>query len=262
MFTQVVPYRPEYGSGVRQKIFLDLYSPYDETLFIDSDCLVVGAISEFWTDFTGHYFGVPGFNYLKKGDSDPYMDVDRVLDNLQIEALPKFNGGVYYFTKSPEANRFFEKAREILNRASELGLYEFRGNGPNDESVYAIAMALYGIAPTLIRPRGMWTPIGYTGPFRLDAIRGQCSFRKDGMMLTPDIVHFPGEYGLLYPYARERSRLKLMVEGEKTPLSVLAKAFVVALWWQCKRHLRMTGKSFLRSVSGWTKARPIQAPTQ
>ena len=49
------------GSGVRQKLFIDLYSPYQETLFIDSDCLVLGNLASFWTAFSGQIFGVPGF---------------------------------------------------------------------------------------------------------------------------------------------------------------------------------------------------------
>src|SRR5580700_7201229 len=63
-FTGVISYRPEYGSGMRQKLFLDLYSPYDQTLFIDSDCLALGNLESFWSAFAGKYFGVPGYRYL------------------------------------------------------------------------------------------------------------------------------------------------------------------------------------------------------
>ena len=92
-FTEVIPYRPEYGTGVRQKLFLDQYSPYEQTLFIDSDCLVLGNLDSFWSAFAGQYFGVPGFRYLQKGSTDPYFDVDYVLDKLNLTSIPKFNGG-------------------------------------------------------------------------------------------------------------------------------------------------------------------------
>src|SRR5271168_365410 len=59
-FAEVIPYRPEYGSGVRQKLFLDRYSPYEQTLFIDSDCLALGNLDAFWSAFAGQYFGVQG----------------------------------------------------------------------------------------------------------------------------------------------------------------------------------------------------------
>jgi hypothetical protein len=37
----------DYGSGVVQKLYLDRYSPFDETLFIDSDCLLYGPRRSF-----------------------------------------------------------------------------------------------------------------------------------------------------------------------------------------------------------------------
>jgi hypothetical protein len=134
-FTDVIPYRPEYGSGVRQKLFLDRYSPYEQTLFIDSDCLVLGNLDAFWTAFAGQHFGVPGFRYLQKGSKDPYLDVDHALESLHVTAIPKFNGGTYYFTRSPEAAEFFSTARNILDNWRTLRLHEFRRNGPGDEAV-------------------------------------------------------------------------------------------------------------------------------
>ena len=150
LFTEVIPYRPEYGSGVRQKIFLDQYSPYDETLFIDSDCLVLGNLEKFWSAFNGQCFGVPGYRYLHKGSKDSYFDVDYVLEKFNLESIPKFNGGTYYFTRSLAAAECFETARQILDSSRDLKLCEFRRDGPNDETVYSIAMAIHHIIESRI----------------------------------------------------------------------------------------------------------------
>ena len=107
IFMRVIKYRPELGSSVRQKLHLDLYSPFEETLFIDSDCLVLGNLESFWTAFAGQTFGVPGSKFLTRGMADPYLDVAFALDYFGVEKLPKFNGGTYYFNKSDEANDFF-----------------------------------------------------------------------------------------------------------------------------------------------------------
>jgi hypothetical protein len=242
LFTEVIPYKLEYGSGVRQKLYLDHYSPYDETLFIDSDCLALGNLDDFWTAFEGQYFGVPGFKYLYKGAKDQYLDVDLVLDKHHLESIPKFNGGTYYFTKSPQADAFFAAARNTLDNWRELGLREFRGNGPNDEAVYAVAMAIHGVRLTSMGPRGMWTPTGYRGPLLLDAIAGTCSFEKEGNMLSPEVIHFPGEYCYSYAYARERRRLLRQVEGKRTPLTTTAKAYVTSMLWQGSRKLSALSK--------------------
>jgi len=250
LFTEVIAYRPEYGSGVRQKIFLDQYSPYRQTLFIDSDCLVLGNLDSFWTAFAGQSFGVPGYRYLEKGSADPYLDVDHVLDAFNVTRLPKFNGGTYYFVRSPQAADFFNTARNLLDNWSSLRLREFRRNGPNDEAIYSIAMAVHQFAPTSMGPGGMWTPVGYKGPLLLDALTGNCSFEKEGMMLAPEVIHFPGEYAYSLSYARERARLMAKVEGKRMPLSAQATSLTKSVLWQTSRRfsaLSKIGRVWVRS---------------
>jgi hypothetical protein len=254
-FTDVIPYRPEYGSGVRQKLFLDLYSPYEQTLFIDSDCLVLGNLEPFWSAFAGQYFAVPGFRYLQKGSTDPYFDVDYALDTLDVTAIPKFNGGTYYFTRSPEADQFFETARKTLDNWRALRLGEFRRQGPNDEVVYSLAMAVHHIGPTWMGSGGMWTPCGYKGPLFLDALRGECSFEKEGMKLAPEIVHFPGEYVYAFPYVRERAKLRAHVERKATPILSLSASFVTSVLWQCSRRSTSLAKLARTSIRAYRTAR-------
>jgi hypothetical protein len=255
LFTEVITYRPEYGTGVRQKMFLDQYSPYERTLFIDSDCLVLGNLDSFWSAFEGQHFGVPGFRYLQRGSKDPYMEVDYVLDKFNLTALPKFNGGTYYFSHSPEAARFFNTARNILENWRSLQLREFRRNGPGDESIYSLAMALHHFNPTSMGAGGMWTPVGYTGPLRLDVLGGTCSFEKEGMKLSPEIIHFPGEYGYAFPYARERAKLAAHVEKKKTSRFALPAALLTSALWQCSRKSAILAKLGRSSVRAFRLAR-------
>lgn len=247
LFTSVIPCRPEYGSGVRQKLSLDRYSPYPETLFIDSDCLVLGNLDSFWAAFSGSSFGVPGFRYLQKGATDPWLDVDFSLESLGLAKIPKFNGGAYYFNRSREAAAFFKTARNILENWREYKLAEFRRDGPGDEAVYALAMAIHNIAPTSMGAGGMWTPVGYKGALELNALGGTCSFEKEGMKVTPEIVHFPGEYVYCFAYARERARLKALIENRKTPIPQMLASYGRSILWQCAR--RSTGLAALAKQS-------------
>ena len=254
-FTDVILYRPEYGSQMRQKMFLDRYTPYKQTLYIDSDCLVLGNLDAFWSTFAGQYFGVPGYRYLHKGSTDPYLDVDHVLETLHLTAIPKFNGGTFYFTRSPEADEFFATARNIWDNFRTLRLREFRRDGTNDEAVYALAMAVHHMGPTSMGPGGMWTPVGYKGPLLLDALNGTCSFEKEGMKLSPEIIHFPGEYVYSFAYARERARLRVRIEGKRTPVSTLAVAFVNSVLWQCSRRSSGLSKLARKSVRAYRAVR-------
>lgn len=235
IFTQVIPHRPEFGSGVRQKLYLDQYSPYDETLFIDSDCLALGNLDAFWTAFAGQYFGVPGFRYLHKGSVDSFIDVDFLLDHLGLSSLPKFNGGTYYFTRSAEASAFFDTARKIMDNWRELRLAPFRRNGPNDESVYSVAMAMHNVSLTYMGCGGMWTPCGYRGKLSLDGIRGTCSFEKEGEIRTPEVIHFPGEYIYCFPYVRECARIRKQVGEGRQSVTSLVRSYALSILWQCSR---------------------------
>lgn len=260
LFTDVISFRPEYGSGVRQKLYLDCYSPYDKTLFIDSDCLVLGNLESFWSAFDGQYFGVPGYKYLNKGDSDPYLDVGHVLEHLGLTEIPKFNGGTYYFTRSSEAAEFFVTARGILEDWHKLRLREFRRDGPGDESVYAIAMATRHLRLTSMGAGGMWTPVNCRGPLLLNALKGTCSFEKEGMHLSPEVVHFPGEYVYSYAYARERAKLKAHVEGKRTPVSSVVNSFATSFLWQCSRRsagLSSLARKSVRAVRAVRSARTV-----
>ncbi len=140
--------------------------------------------------FEGKYFGVPGWRVLRKGERDPYVDVDFILGRFSLEELPKFNGGIYYFTRSPESARLFETAQELLADYKELRFPEFRNDVPADEAILSVAMALHGLSPTSMGRKGMWTPISSRGPLDLDIVLGTCSFEKEGHIVYPDVVHF------------------------------------------------------------------------
>jgi hypothetical protein len=47
-FDVVIPLNSTYGVGVVQKLNLDRYSPFDETLFVDSDYLFYKSPERIW----------------------------------------------------------------------------------------------------------------------------------------------------------------------------------------------------------------------
>jgi hypothetical protein len=255
LFTHVIPYRPEFGSNVRQKLHIDLYSPFAETLFIDSDCLVLGNLESFWKAFAGQYFGALGSRVLRRGDTDRYLDVNRILDRYSIQGLPKFNGGVYYFRRSDQTARFFELAREILSGSDDLHFRQFRRDGPADESIFSVAMALKGLEMTSMGTGGMWTPIESRGGLTLNVMKGFCSFTKEGRKVTPEIIHFAGEYAACFAYPRECARLKIHFDGGRLPWRELAKSYVRSVGWRFSRNSRTLAKTILVSARGYSRTR-------
>lgn len=242
LFTHVIPYQPDFGSNVRQKLHLDLYSPFEETLFIDSDCLVLNDLDSFWKAFSGQYFGVPGWRELRKGSTDPYLDVAFILDHFGIEALPKFNGGTYYFRHCKRATHFFDRARELLADSENLRFVQFRQDGPADEAILSVAMALEKLSATSMGTGGMWTPISSRGPLKLDVQHRFCSFEKEGQTVYPDIIHFAGEYASCFAYYRESIKLMRRFGSKLPSLVEMGKTYIKSAIWECSRSARNTAK--------------------
>jgi len=246
LYTHVIPYQAEFGSFMGPKFYLDRYSPFDESLYVDSDCLALTDLEAFWTTFAGQYFGVPGWRVLRRGDQDPYVDVTYVLDQFGVDELPKFNGGAYYFKRCDETTRFFDTARDLFSRPEELRVGTFRDGGATDEPIFALAMAIHGLKLTSMDAGGMWTPIQSTGPIKLDAIRGTCSFVKEGRRVSPDIIHFAGEYAKCFAYPRECARLKKHFDGGPYLTAALVNAYLKYLPWQISRSSRSFAKKMLK----------------
>ena len=69
-------------------------------------------------------------------------------------------------------------------------------------------------------------------------------------MLSPEVVHFPGEYAYAYAYARERARLRTRVEGKAPAISTLAGSYIKAALWQSSRNvsaLSKVGRAWVRA---------------
>jgi len=145
-FDRVIRVRSEYGGGVGQKLHLDLYSPFEETLFIDSDCLVYRHPSELWSFYRqADGFGVAAWKFLEGDDEYGFLeDTGDTLRQLGIERMPHFNGGMYYFNSSAGAS-VFEKARHLYENREGLGFTSFRNAPVNDEPVIGLAMELQGV---------------------------------------------------------------------------------------------------------------------
>lgn len=232
LFHYTIAHRPQYGSNLRQKMYLDQYSPFERTLFLDSDSLAVRSLDGVWNAFEGVPFGACGYHTLRAGDVDEFLDVDFMLNRFGLKGLPKFNGGVYYFDSSTEAAALFATARDLLQRAAELKFSEIRGDGPNDEALYSVAMAIHGLTATDIPSGGMWTPINKTGPLTVDILASQCAFEKVGRVVTPDILHF-AMFAESFPYLRECLKLKYRAMGRGQVSSgelALLRVTVMRLW--------------------------------
>lgn len=208
-FDDVIPLDPAIGRNLQQKLSLDAYSPYHETLFIDSDCIVVRNMDFVWSMFAGREFSTCG-NVRADGE---WMgaSISKLTEELGLSGgLPVFNSGALYWRKGATAHRVFNTARQLIPRYAELGFGAFRqGFLVNDEPLIAIGMASAEQRPVPDDGLLMRTPLQLEGRIQIDSLKGYCRFVKAGQVVQPACVHFCGPHARFGYYKREARKINL-----------------------------------------------------
>jgi hypothetical protein len=199
-----IPYKSAYGDPFTTKTRLHLYTPFDKTLYIDADSLVMQDIGSFWDSLESRPFAYSG-DLITSGEW--YFDIAGIIRKLGLSALPKFNSGMFLFDKSETAKNIFETAYDYLTHQKDrdLGVDFFRGKMLPDEPFLSIALAKNAVEPFEDNGRFSRTLIGAEN-IRLDSIRGIAFFRKHGVPVFPLIVHFCSTFGQ-FLFIREKLRL-------------------------------------------------------
>jgi hypothetical protein len=214
LFDATVPLDASLGAGVSQKLHVDRYSPYDQTLFVDSDCLAFADPERLWEMYReAKGFGVKGWTYIKAGDPHYAVDdVGRLLAKCGVEHFGAFNSGLFYFDRSPEAQLVFQTARKLAQDPQELGLRAFKNSPCADEPIFGLALELSGI-PMLPWDDGeamcTATAEDLEGLESIDVFAGQRRLVRYQTVTEPVILHFHLGAQESFPYFRELCRLRL-----------------------------------------------------
>ncbi len=122
------------------------HSPYQETIFLDADTLILENIDDLWDifsegdDVTAFGCKLPlesqkgWFTYEGSGKYKP-----------RVNYLISMNGGIYYFRKTDLAERVFQSALEVIPEYASIDFKYF--STPQDEPLMAMAMVVSGCEP-------------------------------------------------------------------------------------------------------------------
>ncbi len=106
-------YRP-----ILNKLRLFDFSPYDRSMFVDADCLLVRPdVSDYWRRCAGQPFAITG-EVLTKGVWKGNQ-VSALMADYQASYVVKMNSGVFYFDKSSAAQHFFRELNAFYREHSE-----------------------------------------------------------------------------------------------------------------------------------------------
>ena len=195
-------------SGFMNK--LDVYdiSPFDETIYLDADCLAIKPMIQVFDCFNGQQFGVFGRNDI---DEPWFKSPEKIRAEFPTSTFPIFNSGLIYFTKSVLSKDVFNMAKSLTSKYDLLEIRRTRNGGMNDEPLISLAMVQLGLRatdnPILNLMQAPELPY-----FRIsiDVIAGSCKFMRRGKLVEPVLVHFVGDRKNIYPYFRERRKLAVV----------------------------------------------------
>ena len=243
VYDHVIPIDVSYGRGVAQKLHSDLYSPFEETLFIDSDCLLYGPTDPLWSFFgNGKSFGIRSLGRYVRGETDGpnVTDFDQYLDYFEIEGVFNVKGGYYYFDNTEEATAVFETSRDIYEKRDEIGLTAFKNSPVAQETVVGTALELCNIEPlphrrstsheTSFSPAD--TLLGATEPVDINVLEGKSTYMKEGTVRKPVSIHYAQNNQWEYSYRRDLNRLELKeAPAGEQKAQVRAALEYLRYWW-------------------------------
>lgn len=217
LYDIVIPWDFSRWPGVLCKLEAYEISPFETTLFIETDCLAVRSLELVFDYFLDRPFAVFGRN---EPATHYIQSPDKVADLVQSATYPVFNGGLYYFQKSPVAAAVYREAKALQPQYDDLDLARVSHSPdcPNgvesDEPLFSLAMAKLGLeAVDDLRLDIMFAPEQPLFQIDIDVLAGTCSFMRLGRVVRPVLPHFVGARDSGYPYLREAMRLEVDARG-------------------------------------------------
>ena len=122
------------------------HCPYQESIFLDADILILDNIDDLWDVFRDaddvSVFGTVlpldsqdgWFTYEGSGKYKP-----------MVKYLLSMNGGIYYFRKTARAEKIFDDARAVIDDYDTIDFKYF--DTPQDEPLMAMSMVINGCIP-------------------------------------------------------------------------------------------------------------------
>lgn len=127
--------------GTENHLYLNRLSPFERTLYVDSDCLATNPkLNPIWEEFQRYPVAFPG----EKINSGVWrMNIKAILKRFKIEYVVRLNGGVFYFDKSKDSERFFSIAQGIFEKkVPEVLLKHINGGGYANEPIWGSSLAI------------------------------------------------------------------------------------------------------------------------
>ncbi len=234
-FDHVVEENPSLR-GFMHKLYLDRYSPFQETFFFDSDVLVFRPLREVLERWRSQPYTACG-NYITGGISPFGLDRQRVLKIIKHAKLVHIDGAGHAYFRKPDCTTVFDLARNIaMNYGEYAGNIKFA-----DEDVMDIVMTKLGLEP--MPHVEFWSRYctGERGSVEIDAAGARCKLKlADNQEIQfPYMMHFAAnEAPLTYTWQLRRLFKKFGVSTKGLLLTAMTDFYIRYIAWPIKWKLK------------------------
>lgn len=201
---------PNARSSYMDKLSIISNCPYDETIFIDADCLAYQDLNQYWDlhDFSDTLtcFGTSNFldykdGWFKKEDIGGYGNL--------IKFIPNMHGGCYFIKKGPQCEEIYKLAMEINNNYHKYKFKYF--DQPADEPILALCMAIFDFRPIEDKTRKAIVFYPAVTDLKADMLLGYNSFEKEGIIIEKSfLIHWQNYFTKKAIYKTEVDKLNFL----------------------------------------------------
>ena len=245
-FDDVIFYKNSATNSYLDKLNLGEYILYDETIFIDADCLAFGDLNQL-------------FDYYQNADS--FSCFGRVLplddttgwfeyDNLgkyknKVSYVVGLHGGIYYMRKGKIVKEIFHFAKALIPDYSK---FKFKGkfDTPGDEPLVALSMALNNCHPIPYRLEAICCYWEYVDCIKIDIVKPEARIER-GTGVDTILAHWGTRYTKELEYQRQIELLEILmddIQEKKHRISKCNKKYdkLITIQKQKKYILRVINK--------------------
>lgn len=218
-FDDVVLFPEGATNSYLDKLRLAELLPYDENIFIDSDCLAYGDLNRLFDYFDGaDDFSCFG-RVLPLDDKTGWFEYENLGDlKPQVSYVVGLHGGIYFLRRTEACRGVLATARGLI---PDYARFRFKGNfsNPGDEPLVALAMALKGFRPVPFGHEAICCYWEYADHLELDLSRGLARVTKglgkenEAQQYDVLVLHWGTRFTRELEYKFQEELLGLMEKG-------------------------------------------------
>lgn len=217
LFDEVIIFEPT------QHVYFDKFellklAPYDETIFIDADCLAYADLNQFWDYFAqADDFSASGSNYSIDCEGGLFQVNEIGSYQERVRWKPDIHGGLYFIRKGKTCDAIYKDCQEIGRNYDKF-------NWPDicapyaDEPVLCLAMAVNDCHATEVAPENYGIPWEVT-EMECDIFTGKCTYATEWhpKVEQGSMIHWSVRYCKKPLYIFEVEKLNLMLKNNLLP---------------------------------------------